>query len=147
MKKQIRLNNRKAKKIILKPATPAERLELDKNVIDLVLRALFENSDKTLDLQKDVLERARIIIPKRETQRIWDVLISSGWVSPTIGFGKSGKLELTTAGFQMMSQFGGYQQYLASIQNHQPQTIILPIQVDGEANADADAEIIPKEVD
>jgi hypothetical protein len=66
------------------------------------------------------------------------VLTSSGWVSPTIGFGKAGKLELTKAGFLMMSQFGGYSQYLASAQSNQPQTIILPIQVEGEEQIDTD---------
>ena len=141
MKKQIRINrSKKIRKITLAPASPAERLELDKNVIDLALRMLFENADKNaIDLHKDVLEKARIVLPKKELQRIWDVLTSSGWVSPTIGFGKAGKLELTKAGFQMMSQFGGYTQYLASIQNNQPQTIILPIQIEGETEIDTEA--------
>ena len=141
MKKQIRINrSKKIRKITLAPASPAERLELDKNVIDLALRMLFENADKNaIDLHKDVLEKARIVLPKKELQRIWDVLTSSGWVSPTIGFGKAGKLELTKAGFQMMSQFGGYTQYLASIQNNQPQTIILPLQIEGETEIDTEA--------
>jgi len=138
MKKQIRIKTKKNQKIILAPNSPAERLELDKNVIDLTLRMLFENADKNaIDLHKDILQKARIELPTRETQRIWDVLTGSGWVSPTIGFGKAGKLELTKAGFQMMSQFGGYSQYLASIQNNnQPQTIILPIQIEGDNDAD-----------
>ena len=132
--KNIRISKRRNKQIMLSPSSPAERSELDKNVFDMVLRTLFESANKNaLDLQKDVFEKARIVIPQNETQRIWDVLTSSGWVSPTIGFGKAGKLELTKAGFQMMSQFGGYSQYLASVQsNAQPQTIIMPIQVEGE---------------
>jgi hypothetical protein len=141
--KNIRINkNKKTKQIVLSPSSPAERTELDKNVFDLVLRMLFENANKNaLDLHKDIFERSRIILPQVETQRIWDVLTSSGWVSPTIGFGKAGKLELTKAGYQMMSQFGGYSQYLASVQNNnQPQTIILPIQVE------ADEEIDPAEI-
>jgi len=133
--KQIRISRqKKTKQIILAPKTPAERAELDKNVVDLVLRLLYENADKnSLDLQKDVLEKSRIVLPRSEQQRLWDVLTSSGWVSPTIGFGKAGKLELTKAGFLMMSQFGGYSQYLATVQNSgQPQTIILPIQIESE---------------
>lgn len=142
MKKHIRLNRKKPAAIILAPSTPAERQEMDKNVIDLVLRMLFENADKNaVDLDKDVLRKARITISQKETQRIWDVLTSSGWVSPTIGFGKAGKLELTRAGFQMMSQFGGYTQYLASVQNNQPQTIILPIQIEGDTEASPDDNI------
>lgn len=141
MKKQIRIKSKKNQKVVLNPTSPDERLELDKNVIDMALRLLFENADKNaIDLHKDVLERARIEISEKEKQRIWDVLTSSGWVSPTIGFGKAGKLELTKAGFQMMSQFGGYTQYLAAAQSSQPQTIILPIQIEGESTSDPDPE-------
>jgi hypothetical protein len=92
-----------------------------------------------VDLHRDVLEKSRIVLPSREKQRLWEVLTSSGWVSPTIGFGKAGKLELTKAGFLMMSQFGGYSQYLASVQTNQPQTIILPIQIEGEDQIDPEA--------
>ena len=141
--KNIRINKKKAKQIMLSKATPAERSELDKNVFDMVLKVLFENANKNaLDLHKDIFEKARIVLPQNESQRIWDVLTGSGWVSPTIGFGKAGKLELTKAGFQMMSQFGGYTQYLASVQNgNQPQTIILPIQVEGEEGAQPEVEV------
>ncbi|HRO43493.1 MAG TPA: hypothetical protein PL009_11715 [Flavipsychrobacter sp.] len=141
MKKHIRIKPKNNQKITLTPSSPAERLELDKNVIDLTLRMLFENANtNAIDLHKDILQKARIVLPVKETQRIWDVLTSSGWVSPTIGFGKAGKLELTKAGFQMMSQFGGYAQYLASMQNNnQPQTIILPIQIEGDGNQDTEA--------
>jgi hypothetical protein len=141
MKKNIRINkSKKIGKIVLAPSNPTERLELDKNVIDLVLRLLYENADKNaVDLHRDVLEKSRIVLPSKEKQRLWDVLTSSGWVSPTIGFGKAGKLELTKAGFLMMSQFGGYSQYLASAQSNQPQTIILPIQIEGEEQIDVEA--------
>lgn len=133
--KNIRISKQKKGKVImLEPKSAAERVELDKNVVDLVLRMLYENADKnSLDLQKDIFEKSRIALPRNETQRLWDVITSSGWVSPSIGFGKAGKLELTKAGFLMMSQFGGYSQYLTSMQTgNQPQTIILPIQVEGE---------------
>ncbi len=132
--KQIRIRKQKKQQIILSPSSPAERTELDKRVFDMVLRTLFENADENLlDLHKDIFEKSRITLPQKELQRIWDVLTGSGWVTPAIGFGKAGKLELTKAGFQMMSQFGNYTQYLASTQaGQQPQTIILPIQVEGE---------------
>lgn len=139
--KNIRISKQKKGNVItLEPKSAAERAELDKNVVDLVLRMLYENADKnSLDLQKDIFDKSRIALPRNETQRLWDILTGSGWVSPSIGFGKAGKLELTKAGFQMMSQFGGYAQYLTSVLNsNQPQTIILPIQVEGEEATDAE---------
>ena len=142
--KNIRINkSKKTREIVLSPSSPLERTELDKSVFDIVLRTLFENANKNaLDLHKDIFEKSRIVLPQIEAQRIWDVLTSSGWLSPTIGFGKAGKLELTKAGYQMMSQFGGYSQYLASVQNNsQPQTIILPIQVQ------TDEEMDPQEIE
>lgn len=138
--KHIRINRQKKnRQIALNPSTPAERVELDKNVFDLVLRTLYENGHtNALDLQKDIFDKSVIKLPQAESQRLWDVLTSSGWVNPAIGFGKAGKLELTKAGYLMMSQFGSYSQYLASmVSNNQPQTIILPIQVEGESETPA----------
>jgi hypothetical protein len=129
-----RKNHDKYKSIFLNPSTPAERVELDRNVFDLVLKELFENADQDeMDLERDILAKSKIKLHQKESRRLWEVLTSSGWISPAIGFGKAGKLELTKAGMQMMTQFGGYSQYLAAMQtNNQPQTIIMPIQVEAD---------------
>lgn len=107
------------------------RQDLDRQVFDLVLGALYDNSDKNvLDLEKEIYKPFNVQLPPKEAERIWDVLVRSGLVNPVVGFGNAGKLELSKTGFQLMSQYGSYTQYLAAsqlqqqVQNQQP-TIIL----------------------
>lgn len=111
-----------------------DRLELDKYVFDVALKCLYNNSDKSeLGFETEILPYTKLKLPKKEISRLWNVLATSNWVAPTVGFGRAGKLELTQAGYQLMSQFGGYKEYLAGVENSQkPQTIIMPIQIEGE---------------
>lgn len=93
------------------------RFELDRQVFDLVLSTLYENSDKNvLDLQREIFKPYHVQLPPKENERIWDVLVSSGLVNPVMGFGNAGKLELSKAGFQLMTQYGSYTGYLAANQ-------------------------------
>lgn len=107
------------------------RMDMDRQVFDLVLKMLYENADKNvLDLEKEIFQPFNVHFPQKENERIWDVLISSGLVNPVVGFGNAGKLELSKAGFQLMTQYGSYTQYLANMQTQQqPQmpTIVLQL--------------------
>lgn len=109
------------------------RQDLDRQVFDLVLGTLYDNSDKNvLDLETEIYKPYNVQLPRKEAERIWDVLVRSGLVNPVVGFGNAGKLELSKTGFQLMSQYGSYSQYLAAsqlqqqAQNQQP-TIILQV--------------------
>jgi hypothetical protein len=124
-------NKKALQRMKVRPVVVVERGELDKKIFDLVLKKLYDNSDKNmLHLEKEIYAPSNVQLPTSESERIWEVMISSGWITPVIGFGNNGKVELTRAGYQLMAQFGGYSEYLASInQPSQPQTIILPIQI------------------
>jgi hypothetical protein len=103
--------------------------EFDKDIFDLVLKALYNAADKNaLDFEKEILGRHRIQVSFKETRRLWNVLNNSGWVSPVIGFGNAGKLMLTKPGYLLMEQYGGYREYLDAM-NSDPdsQTIIMPL--------------------
>lgn len=106
------------KRMKVRPIPEIDRNEMDRNIFDVVLKYLYINADKNvLDLDNDVLSHMTIKLPAREKERVWDVLTSSGWVSPKIGFGNAGKIALTKAGFQLMSQFGSYSDYLLAVHN------------------------------
>lgn len=113
MTKNIRIRKKAEQKITFDLLTPEQRVELDRNMMDIVTKILFEDGHKDeLDLQKDVIDKSNVIFPQKEVERIWNVMIGSTWVSPIVGFGKAGKLELTNAGLQMMSQYGSYKNFL-----------------------------------
>jgi hypothetical protein len=113
-----------------------DQTEHDKVVIDHVLKVLYNNSSNiSLSLENQVYTTFGKPITRNEAERLWEIMLSSGLVSPVIGFGNAGKVALTRTGYQLMSQFGGYKEYLTAMQNSQgPQTIILPIQVEGGAD-------------
>ncbi len=134
-KTRIRTKKNLRKAITFKP-TETNRLELDKYIFDVAMKCLYHNADKSeLAFESEILKYAKIKLPQKEISRLWNVLASSNWVAPTVGFGRAGKLELTHAGYQLMSQFGGYKQYLDTVEDSQkPQTIIMPFSVEEDAN-------------
>ena len=103
--------------------------DFDKDIFDLVLKSLYNSADKNaLNFEREILSRHRIRLSTKETQRLWNVLINSGWVSPLIGFGNAGKLTLTKPGYLLMEQYGGYREYLDAMNNNPDgQTIIMPL--------------------
>ena len=108
----------KTQKIVSQDKSPQTKevghSEQDKNLCDLVLHSLYENAHKSaMNLESEIFKPNKIKLPQQESQRIWNVLLGSGWVVPCVGFGNAGKLGLSKAGYQLMVQFGGYQQYLA----------------------------------
>lgn len=93
--------------------------DIDRRLFDIVLASLYENADKdTLHMENDILKPLNIELPRNEADRIWEVMVSSGLVSPVVGFGNAGKLELTKAGYQLLAQYGTYSQYLQWVNEH-----------------------------
>jgi hypothetical protein len=136
--------NRKAvHRLHTREASIVEYKQIDQVVLDVVLKKLFDNTVKNmLHLENEIYAPSNIKLHPEDAERIWEIMISTGWVTPVIGFGNSGKVELTRAGYQFMAQYGGYSQYLAAVnQPAQPQTIILPIQIQGEDPAPEQSQI------
>ena len=87
--------------------------DLDMALIDLVLKKLYNNGDKqTASLTDDVLKPNNINYTESGSDRLWDILISTGLVSPIVGFGRSGRLALTNDGYQLMNAFGSYSNFI-----------------------------------
>jgi hypothetical protein len=96
-----------------------DKKQQDILIIDKALASLYNDGDKVIrSLQEDVLKPNKINLAEKETDRIWDIMMNSGLVHAVIGFGNTGKLDLTPEGYQLMSQFGSYS---AFIQEHQRQ--------------------------
>lgn len=118
--KHSRHHNRvnKVKKAKVKPVTIVNRSDVDIAIIDIVLKALYHNSHiDTLHIENDIFKHAKIDIPYAESERLWEVMLNSGLVNPVAGFGNAGKLKLSRTGYQLMAQFGGYAEYVATLKN------------------------------
>lgn len=90
-----------------------DRKEQDVYLIDLVLQKLYNQGDKqTASVEEDVLKPNKIDFTDAGSERLWDVLLSTGLVHPVIGFGRAGRLSLTNDGYQLMNKFGSYKTFL-----------------------------------
>jgi hypothetical protein len=136
-------NHKAVRRLQVKKPIPLNQSEHDKRIIDLVLKRLYNCTDKNpLNLEADIYKPLKIKLEPRDVKRIWGIMNSTGLINPVIGFGNAGKVELTRSGYQLMSQFGSYKDYLNSLNNQQPQTVILPIQLESEIAGDANTDSI-----
>ena len=107
-----------------RPETILDRNEIDIALIDLVLKSLYHNSHiDILHVENDIYKNANVQVPYVEAERLWEVMTNSGLVNPVAGFGNAGKLKLSRSGYQLMAQYGGYAEYIATVKaqnNNQP---------------------------
>jgi hypothetical protein len=121
------------------------RKQVDDQIIDLVLKALYNNGDKLqLSLTKDILDPMKIPYDDKGVDRTWDVLMNSGYVNPVIGFGNEGMMDLSKEGYKVMSQYDGYLNYLKAMQE-QPKAPQIIIQTDGDDDEQEKKNITPNE--
>lgn len=130
-------NRRALKRMKVKPAAipmVLDQSDVDKHIIDTVLSTLYNNSDKdAMHLEAEIYKPHNIQMPIKEAERIWEIIKASGLITPVIGFGNSGKVELTREGYQLMAQYGSYKNYLNILHAPQQQpTFILPLSISGE---------------
>ena len=128
-------NRRALKRMKVRPAvlpTILDQSSFDKNIIDIILNTLYNNSHTdAMHLENEIYKPNNVNLPVKETERIWEILKASGWVTPVIGFGNSGKIEMTREGYQLMAQYGSYKSYLNALQApQQQQTFIVPFQLE-----------------
>lgn len=129
-------NQNALRRLQVKKAIPLSQSDEDKRIIDLTLKTLYNDAHKgMLHLEAEIYKPLKIKLSYKEANRLWHIMTSTGLIAPVIGFGNAGKIELTRTGYQLMSQFGSYKDYIASLNNNQPQTVILPIQIEGDDNS------------
>ena len=113
-------SRRTAKSVLQQPPLPEperkkfSQKDAEKMLIDVSLQALYNNGDKRdLDFVSEILHPNEIKIPEgKALESFWDILTSTGLMKAVIGFGKHGRLSLTTDGYNLMNRFGSYANYL-----------------------------------
>jgi hypothetical protein len=97
-----------------------QRIGNEDDLIDYVLKTLYANLHLgDMDLQKEILAPLNGNITAKDMSHIWEVLLATNLVNPSVGFGKSGKLYLTNQGMQLMKTNEGYKSYLQDQKNMQ----------------------------
>lgn len=83
----------------------------DNDVIDFVTRVLFSDTSKEFSLTDDILSMSKLKYTPQDEDRIWKLLLNTRMVEQSIGFGKAGKIQLSTEGMLIMNKFGSYNDY------------------------------------
>lgn len=85
----------------------------DIELINATMNAVYNNGDKqVIDLKADVLTKCGCNYNDTMTNRLWDILDSTNLVSPVVGFGNMNKLSITADGYNLMSKYGSYKNFL-----------------------------------
>lgn len=91
--------------------------DIEAILIDVSLRELYNNGDRRdLDFISEILTPNNISVSEgKALESFWDIITNTGLVKAVIGFGKNGKLTLTTDGYNLMNQYGSYINYLNKV--------------------------------
>lgn len=97
-------------------------------LLNVSLKALYNDGDKVeLRLVEDILTPNQIQFEDDKShESFWDILTHSGLINPSIGFGNNGKVSISKAGFDIMTHYGSYANYL----NAQSKLPVTPITKD-----------------
>lgn len=98
-----------------KPHQPAmTSKDVANALLNISLKALYNDGDKVeLRLVEDILTPNQIQFNDDKThESFWDILTNSGLINPSIGFGNNGKVSISKAGFDIMTHYGSYANYL-----------------------------------
>lgn len=104
----------------------------DNDVIDFVTKVLFSDTSREFSLTDDILSMSKLKYTPQDEDRIWKLLLNTRMVEQSIGFGKAGKIQLSTEGMLVMNKFGSYMEYFNQ------QSISHPSAPDNLNNATAD---------
>jgi hypothetical protein len=88
-------------------------------LLDIAMKSLYNEGDKVeLKLVEDILRPNKIEFSSEQSlESYWDILTNSGFIKPSIGFGNSGKISLSKTGFDIMSNYGSYMEFLKAKNN------------------------------
>lgn len=122
-KRHPRKSNNAIKRLRVRNACMPPNRKQDIDLIDATLNAAYNNGDKrVIDLKTDVLDKCDCNYNDTMTNRLWDILDSTNLLSPVVGFGNRNKLSITVDGYNMMSKYGGYKNFLSHLQKQSEPT-------------------------
>jgi len=86
-------------------------------LLNVSLTALYNDGDKVeLHLVNEILTPNKIQFQDEKTlESFWDIITNSGLINSSIGFGNNGKVSISKPGFDLMTQFGSYANYLKEV--------------------------------
>jgi hypothetical protein len=86
-----------------------QKILTEDDVIDYIFRVLYSNLDKNeLHLEKQILASLPVALTDHQVEHIRELLMASGFINCSIGFGKWGMIYLNQQGIRFMREYKGY---------------------------------------
>lgn len=86
-----------------------QKILTEDDLIDYIFRVLYSNLDKNeLHLEKQILPSLNISLTDHQVEHIRELLMATGFINCSIGFGKSGMIYLNQQGIRFMKEYKGY---------------------------------------
>ncbi len=92
-----------------------QRIVTEENLIDFIFFTLYTNLDKNeMHLENEILAPTNIPIDAKQIEHIRELLLATGYIKASIGFGKNGFVYLNQNGIQLMNSYKSYSAYMAA---------------------------------
>ncbi len=91
------------------------------DLIQYIFFFLYKNLSKNeMHLEQDILAPTHIILDDNQLEHLRELLFSTSFIKPCIGFGKRGLIYLTGQGIHMMKTYGSYMNYVQALPVNKP---------------------------
>ncbi len=97
------------------------------NLIDYIFETLLLNLHQNeMHFENEILAPTKLTLEPKQTEHLREIVLATGFIKASVGFGKSGFLYLTGNGIQLLKVYKTYSNYLLTLQQ-QNNVPLIPI--------------------
>lgn len=90
-----------------------KKMVTENDILDYIFQTLYFNLDKNeLHFEDDILSPSGLELESKQIEHLRELMMNTGLVHQSIGFGKVGRVYLNGKGIQIMKKHKSYQAYL-----------------------------------
>lgn len=91
------------------------------DIVEHIFMVLYSSLHKNeLHLENDILKPTNLSFSAEQIEHLRELIIATGLIKNSIGFGKAGFVYLTVAGISIMKQYKSYNAYMHATQGRHP---------------------------
>jgi hypothetical protein len=93
-----------------------QKMLTEDDVLDFIFHTLYINLDKNeLHFENEIIAPSEIIMDAKQLEHLRELILSTGFIKASVGFGKNGYIYLTQNGIQLIKVYNSYSNYAATL--------------------------------
>jgi hypothetical protein len=105
-----------------------QKMLTEDDVLDFIFHTLYINLDKNeLHFENEIIAPSELDIDAKQLEHLRELILSTGYIKASVGFGKRGYIYLTQSGIQLIKLYNTYSNYTATLQA-MPNSTTAPVQ-------------------